>query len=206
MPIPKPSFDLDINYQQLAFELDLEEIEFEGISADEARVRSEIARKSFEKSKDFGWVSEYLSLRNGGWPWRQAAYIAWSASPKVNRNPKTQEDLATQVLGLGSDRAISTWNKRNPAIEEMIGVLQASPLFEYRAEIYRALIANAIKPDYKTHNDRKLALEMMGDYIPASKIAAELTKRLNADDLKDMSDAELAKLAAGIESELKEKE
>ena len=34
----------------------------------------------------------------------------------------------------------------------------------HRRDLYDALIASAIRPDEKGHNDRKLAFEMMGDY------------------------------------------
>jgi hypothetical protein len=201
MPVAKPRFELSDEYTQLALGLELPEVELEGVSVEEARLRSEAARGKFENA-GFEWRAEYLELRNGGWPWRQAAYIAWAASPKGKRNPKTQDDLAQKVLGLTSDRAISTWRKRNPMIDEMVAMLQSAPLFEYRAEIYRALVANAIQPDYKTHNDRKLALEMLGDYIPASKLTAELLKSLKGGSLDDLSDEELVNLSSALASKM----
>lgn len=205
MPVAKPKFELSKEYAQLALGLELPEVELEGVTPEEARLRSEAARRKFERA-GFEWRKEYLDLRNGGWPWRQAAYIAWAASPKGNRNPKTQDDLAQTVLGLTSDRAISTWRKKNPMIDEMVAVMQSAPLFEYRAEIYRALVSNAIKPDYKTHNDRKLALEMMGDYVPASKLTAELLKSLKGGSLDDLSDEELADLSSALANKLQKED
>jgi hypothetical protein len=110
------------------------------------------------------------------------------------------------VLGLTSDRAISTWRKKNPMIDEMVALLQSAPLFEYRAEIYRALVNNAMKEDYKTHNDRKLALEMMGDYVPASKLTAELLKSLKGGSLDDLSDEELAELSSALAKKINHEE
>jgi hypothetical protein len=198
MSVTKPDYELHEEFRQLALDLELPEVETDGVSPEEARLRSELAREQFEKGGQAKWFEEYQDLRNGGWPWRQAAYIAWAGSPRVGREPKTQDELARKVLGLTSDRAITTWRRRNPAIDEMVAVLQSAPLFKFRAEIYKALIDNAMSADYKTHNDRKLALEIMGDYIPASKIAAELTKHLGTDDLSNLSDEELMKLAAAL--------
>jgi hypothetical protein len=91
--------------------------------------------------------------------------------------------LAKQHLGLTSDRAINTWRKRNPAIDEMVAVLQAAPLWEHRSEIYAALISVATSPEYKGHNDRKLALELLGDYVPAAKLEAILRGSAKGSDV-----------------------
>lgn len=156
-------------------------------------MRSETARTAFETVGELKFMAEYMRLREKGWDWRVAAYIAWAASPQP-RVPKTQFELATQVLGLTSDRAISEWKRNNPQIEEMIGVMQSAPLWEHRSEIYQALITNAITADYKTHNDRKLALEIMGDYVAKSKLEAELNQRV-AGELGALSFEDKLKLA-----------
>lgn len=166
MPISKPEY-------QLLLPLELDDVPETTLPAEEARLRSEAAREVFDEAS-FGWMAEYRQLREGGWPWRVAAYIAWAASPKSDRSPKTQDELARNHLGLNSDRAISTWRRKNPAIDEMVAVLQSAPLFEHRAEIYDALIQVATRPEYKGHNDRKLALELLGDYVPAAKLEAIL--------------------------------
>lgn len=192
MAISKPKFDLSSEYQQLSLGMDLPEVEEESVSVEEARLRSEAARTKFESS---GASDEYRALRSEGWAWRQAAYIAWAASPKP-RNPKTQEELARTVLGLASDRVINTWRIKNPMIVERIGMLQSATLFEHRAEIIAALVANATNPDYKGHNDRKLALEMLGDYVPTSKLSALVRKSGGAGDLSGMSEDELLALVS----------
>lgn len=78
--------------------------------------------------------------------------------------------------------------------------MQAGPLFKHRAEIFTALVAVAVKPEYKSHNDRKLALELMGDYMPAHRVLAELRKK-GDNDASDMSDAELNELTKALEED-----
>lgn len=201
MPLPKLSY-------QLPLELDLPEAEEDLVVAPgEARERSERAKKSLEamfgKSGAPRWLDDYLELVRGGWQWRVAAYIAWASSPRAAREPRTQEDLAKIHLGLTSDRAISTWRKRNPAIDEVVRMMQAGPLFKHRSEIFTALVAVAVKPDYKGHADRKLALELMGDYTPLRKVLAEL-RRKSGGDAGDLSDLELDELANALEEDSNE--
>lgn len=198
MPVQKPDY-------QLLFDLDLPEDDSDKshLSVDEIRLRSETARQALE-GKALPWLDEYQRLRNGGWPWRVAAYIAWASQPRNKREPKTQDELARQHLGLTSDRAITTWRQKNPTIDEMIALLQAAPLWDYRAEVFQALTANAVKPDYKTHNDRKLFLELTGDYVPTAKLAALLSKgNITKEDLSEYSDEELAAMYRQLMSEIK---
>lgn len=198
MPIQRPIY-------QLTLDLDLPEAE-EGINQDEGRIRSEAARQALEglygKIGSPKWLDEYYELSKGGWPWRVAAYIAWASSPKVGREPKTQDDLARIHLGLTSDRAITTWRRKNPAIDETVRMMQSGPLFKHRSELYTALVAVAVKPDYKSHADRKLAFELLGDYVSVSKLEAEIKRRgLGVTDLSDLSDEELMELASSLEDE-----
>ncbi len=79
-------------------------------------------------------------------------------------------------------------------------MMQAGPLFKHRAEIFTALVAVAIKPEYKSHADRKLALELMGDYTPIRKVLAELKKKGEGDE-SDLSDTELEELARALEED-----
>jgi len=206
MPVQKPEY-------QLTFALEIEEpVTVEGseisvLTSEEVRLRSETARQTLEKLGDLKWIEEYNRLRDGGWPWRVAAYIAWASSPRNSRNPKTQDELAYKHLGLTSDRAIATWRKKNPAIDEMVALLQTSQLWDHRSDVISALTENATKPDYKTHNDRKLFLEMTGDYIPAAKLAAMITKNgFTKNDLADMSDEELLAMAKGLRDAPKDEE
>jgi hypothetical protein len=115
---------------------------------------------------EYPWWQDYRELVQRGWTWREAVVIAWRSSPIKGRVPATQEELATQVLGLTSDRVIAKWFKQKPEMEEEITRMQASPLFRSRRDIFDALAASASDPDPKCHPDRKLALEMLGDYKP----------------------------------------
>jgi hypothetical protein len=177
------------------------------VSPEEQAVRSEGARLGLEMRFKRGigdeaigdegeikqWVNEYTLLTQAGWPWRVAAYIAWCTVPRKFRWPRTQEELATQVLGLTTDRVIATWRRRNPAIDQVVAMFQAAPLEAHRLDFFRALIVSASNPDYKNHNDRRMALEMTGDYTP--KVKAEVSRVKDSRDLSGMTEEELDALA-----------
>lgn len=161
--------------------------------------RNEVARLALKNKLQNGevpdWAETYHRLLNANWPWRVAAYVAWASMPKQRRIPETQEELAKGVLGLTSDRAIATWRRKYP-IEQMIADLQADELLEARADVFFALKEMAKQINYKATSDRKIYLEMIGAYIPVTKLAAELRKRgITADDLDGMSNDELLAIA-----------
>jgi hypothetical protein len=139
------------------------------------------------------WYEEYLDLARHGWPWRVAAYIAWAASPRAGRWPRTLEGLATEVLGLTGSRRIFQWRQKYPGINTTVAMLQAAPLFEHRRDVIEALVRSARTADYKGFNDRKLFLELTGDYVPRGKL--EINRSGKALDLSEMSDEELAAMA-----------
>lgn len=186
--------------------------ELEHLSTEEVHRRSEhaLAALSALRVKGEGegeepprWMELYLRLKEGGWPWRVAVYIAWAAQPKRYRWPATQEELATACLGLTSDRAIATWRKKNPAIDEVISMLQAAIIYDALPDAFDAMVSVATAPDYKGHQDRKLMFEMAGVYTPSAKLLAELRKRgLATGDLADLSDDELRDIAALAGGEL----
>ena len=202
------------NELQLGFDLDLDEVAEDAIersiSPEEARLISEAARQVFENRQSSilslapdveleeteGWYRDYVRLREQGWPWRIAAYIAWAASPKLSRWPSTLSKLATEVLGLRGPRTIHNWRKKHPSLDSVVGMLQTAPLFEHRRDVINALIEMARTPDYKAFNDRKLFLELMGDYVPKSQLSLKNSGKAN--DLSELSDAELDLLAGEI--------
>lgn len=205
MPLDKPIYQmlLPLDGVEEAVQNDLL------LSAEQVRERSEAAMaalaavrmKDPENGKEITprWMELFKRLHDGGWPWRVAVYIAWAAQPKAYRYPETQELLATNCLGLNSDRAISTWRKRNPAIDDTVAILQGALIFEALPDAYDAMIKVATDADYKGHQDRKLLFEMAGVYTP--RISAELSKRgLNMDDLAGMSDEELETIAAAAKN------
>ena len=133
-----------------------------------------------------------------------AVYIAWEASPKAERNPKSIQELATSVLGLKGPRVIYTWRKKYATIDDTISIMQAAPLFEHRRDVIEAMVAVAKDPDYKGHQDRKMFFEMIGDYVPRS--AVEVDDKRKARDLSELSDEELDKLAGPVLDELAARE
>lgn len=116
------------------------------------------------------WWDDYLALRSEGWDWRKSAYIAWASSAVILRWPKTQGELATQVLGLRSDRTIQKWRADDPRIDERVAKLQVEPLLRHRRDVIEALVTSAMSPDPKSHPDRKMFLELTGDYKAKSTV------------------------------------
>lgn len=178
---------------QLSFEiegLDDAEDEERAISYEESRKISESARQRFSENAGKGpaWFKDYLGLIEKGWPWRVACYIAWASSPKIGREPKTLEELATSVLGLTSSRQIFKWRKKYAGIDSVVAMMQAAPLWEHRRDVIEALITSAAIPDYKSFNDRKLYLELTGDYVPRSQV--EVGRSATGDE-SEMTDEEL---------------
>lgn len=207
MPVHKPTFAIDLTddkYKQLVLGLDLPEVEMDGISTEEAQVRSEAGRSALMVLKGNAeqpkWFERFEALIEGGWPWRQAVYIAWASMPKDGRKPDTQQELATKYLNLTSDRAISTWRKRNPAIESMIAILQSAELWDFRADAFKNLIDGMKNAgsDYKFFNHLKLFMEMTQDYVPLTQLAAVL-KRKAGGGAHEVDEETVALLAKGVE-------
>jgi len=145
----------------------------------------------------FDWHAEYIELADR-FTWRIAAYIAWVSSPRRGRKPVTQAELAS-LLGLRSDRTIRKWRAEQPEIEQEIIRLQASPLLNHRRDIYEALIDGALDVAYG-HQDRKLALELLGDYRPKGDVKVQMGFEFTADELAE-ADRQLAAWEATQESE-----
>jgi len=160
---------------------------------DEAQIKSAQARRVFEAQEDAApWMEDYWSLIGEGWSWRQAVFMLWAAQPKDQRNPATQGALATEVLGLSSDRVIREW-RDNPAFDARVAKLVARSLAHARAGIYAALIEAAQNPSPRAHADRRLALEMLGDYQPKQRLAVGPDL---PDDLSELDAGELRMLAS----------
>jgi len=140
------------------------------------------------------WADGYQNLLNANVRPRIAAFVAWATMPKKYRYPETQEKLATEVLGLTSDRAIATWRKKFPEIDMMISELQAESMLEFRPGAFYALGTVAADPSYRAASDRKLFFEMSGDYTPKQKITSDDglgVGRKMLDKLKKHTTAEL---------------
>lgn len=139
----------------------------------ESRAAFELLRRD-ERVLQAVWWEDYHRLRAEGWDWRKAVYIAWAASPVRTRWPKTQEELATDCLGLLSDRTIRKWKQNEPAMQERIVLMQAEPLMAHRRDVFEALVAVASDPIPQANADRKLFLEMTGDYRPKGNLELSL--------------------------------
>jgi hypothetical protein len=142
--------------------------------ASEETPGQEESRTAYQRLRDVGrkypWWEEYLELRAAGWTWRKAVLIAWLTMPSDRRQPETKQELAVNVLALRSDRTVRRWQRKDPRIDETVAARQAAALFQYRADIFHALGTMAATPEAKGFNDRRLALEMMGDYRPRSAV------------------------------------
>ena len=140
-----------------------------------------------------------------GLTWRKAYYVAWRIVPKSMRQPKTLEELATDVLGLGSARTIRKWHQKDPQIEEFIAKWRLKPVMDRLSDSLDAMFAVAAKHTPEGNRDRRLhfeiagiikvrqRLEMMGEGGGPIQIKnledeyqrdmADLTKRLNSGEL-----------------------
>lgn len=133
---------------------------------EEAQIKSAEARRLFEAAgRAEAWMDDYWALIEEGWSWRQAVFMLWASQPQP-RQPATQMELATQVLGLQSDRVIREWKSQDARMEARIARLTASALMKARADVFAALVIAATDPSYKGNRDRKLLLELTGDYVP----------------------------------------
>ncbi len=97
------------------------------------------------------------------WDWRKSLYIAWSVVPRGERFPRTEQELA-QLMRLSSTRVFRAWKEKDPEIAERIARLPKKMLTSHIADVYNALVAVAATPVPAAHQDRKMFLEMVGEY------------------------------------------
>jgi len=133
------------------------------------------------------------------WDWRKALYIAWCCVPTRQRWPKYEYELATEFLGLTNTRTIREWKRKDPEIETRIAEGPKRLLLGHVADVLEALILVATQADAKAHQDRKLFLELTGQYKPAGKM--ELTGEgggpIDVREVGELSDDELERIATG---------
>lgn len=177
------------------------------LSAQDLRVMAEAAKEALKKEnipfeKAVRWLDTFQELLNVGWRWQVAAFVAWASTPKRKRWPRTQEELAVEVLGLASDRAIANWRKKNPAIDELIGILQGNAMLEGRADAIDALLESAATDSYRNQPDRRLLFQLTGDLVEKSEVG--VTNPLTQDNNK-LSDAALLAKAGPKAKELLDK-
>jgi hypothetical protein len=139
----------------------------EPLSAQNVRERMMKAKEMFKLKLEAGELPDYMRsynrLLNAGVPFRIALYITWMTIPRPYRWPETQEELATQLMGLTSDRAISTWRRTYPYIDHMIADLQSEEFLEMRPGSIAAMAEVVSNPSYRSTGERRLYHELMGD-------------------------------------------
>jgi hypothetical protein len=103
------------------------------------------------------------------WDWRKALYIAWSSLPRSQRKPESLEKLC-DLLGLHSAGTIRNWRRMDPEIDERIARLPRRMLLGHVADVYAALVDVATLADPKAFQDRRLFLELVGEYDPKGTV------------------------------------
>ena len=106
------------------------------------------------------------------WDWRKALFIAWSCVPRGQREPKTIQELAN-MLGVRPS-TVRKWRLHDPEIVDRISAAPRRMLLEHVADVYAALVEVATQADPRAFQDRRLFLEMTGDYSPKAKLEAEV--------------------------------
>jgi len=150
--------------------------EVKPLTAAEVREREMAARQALDEKIDEdapSWTEQYHELMLSNVPWRVAAFIAWSTVPKYRRWPRTQDELAQEVLGLTSDRRITEWRRKYPYIDQMIASLQTAALLDFIPGAIEASGKVASIVDYKATQERRLLFEATGVIEKHSKVSIE---------------------------------
>lgn len=129
-----------------------------------------------------------------GWKPKVACYIAWCAHPKEVRDkaglPETKTDLAIALGSKAKDpgNLFRNWSRRYDNLDAYIfTATREGPLNHYRPEVIKAMIDTAKTTGRAGHADRKMYLEMTGDY--SNKQVIEFTDK----EIDEMSKDELEK-------------
>lgn len=102
------------------------------------------------------------------WDWRKALYIAWHCTPREQREPQTVGGLAKR-LGVATS-TMRAWRAKDAEIERRIAELPRLLLMDHLASVYEAVATLASTPDPKTFPDRRLFLELTGQYSPRTGV------------------------------------
>ena len=143
---------------------------------------------------DAYWRQLDSGENNDKWDWRKHAYIAWSSIPKSLRWPKTLNEFA-DLVGLTNTATIRKWRAKDPEISERIASLPKQLLSHHIADVMQALVDVASDPIPQAHQDRKLFLEMTGQYNPKGALdikgllgTVELDDPLDDDDQRSVEE------------------
>lgn len=122
-------------------------------------------------------MTEHENANN--WTSRQLEFMAWLATPKNDRNPKTQVLFAKHIKA--DPATLSDW-KKLPGFQAEVIKLCRSLVKDSLPDIYGALTDKAIEGDVPAI---KLVMEMIGEYTPGQRI--ELNASVSWRDLVEQS-------------------
>lgn len=185
------------------------------LTAMEVRERMMKAKEIFKEKLDAGELPDYMRSYNrlllAHVPFRIALYITWMTIPRKYRWPETQEELATQLMGLTSDRQISEWRRKYPYIDQMIADLQSEEMLEMRPGAFAAMAEVVQDPSYRATGERRLYFELMRDLeskvkveMPGSGVGKDMLAALDkvpTDKLIEMLGPELAEFVEQLKSD-----
>ena len=103
------------------------------------------------------------------WDWRKALLITRRVVPKALRWPQTEAEFA-RLINIKSTRTIREWMRKDPEIEKRIAELPRQMLLTHLADVYEAMVTVAKMAVPAAHQDRRLFLELTGDYAPKSNL------------------------------------
>lgn len=148
-------------------------------------------RLIFEEAlRDVPFASLYTDLVAQGWYWRKAAVVAWLATPKNERLPAHQYELAN-LLGCGQELIGAM--KQRPEVQAQVMRITTASLISHKAAVDAALVKSASTSDYKNNQDRKTFYTLIG----ALKEQHELTlAQTDNAAMQQMTDEELLALAS----------
>lgn len=138
-------------------------------------MRSMLRQQAFEKCIPSEWRERYFDLMARFGRWDVAAFVLWFSLPTAHRRPKTQEEFATQVLGLGGDKLLTEW-KKLAGVEDEIRATRLSALFHYVPDSFEALGELATTADYRNVPAIRLLLEITGYYTPKADMTLGVPK------------------------------
>lgn len=159
------------------------------MNPEEAEAFSHSACSAFQ-DQEIAWRGDYEDLLAEDWPWydgpewnrwRLAAYVAWESADVEGRWPKTLGEFA-RLVGWSSGRPLRKYRARYPELDALIRESVLEPLFSHRQRVLNTLAELAETPDYKTHNDRKLYLEMTQMHRPTQDVNVRQTA-ITADEM-----------------------
>jgi len=109
--------------------------------------------------------------------WEIWSLIAWASMHAGLRDPRTLQEFADSINT--STRTLLTYRTKTwgdkPTVDEAIATVKSGSMWHRRRKVLTALGDVAEMPDPKAHPDRKMFLEMTGDYPARPRPEPDLT-------------------------------